>query len=236
MNNKELELYIHIPFCRKKCLYCDFISFAGKEHLIDSYTDALCREIEQTAGDYNDRKISSVYIGGGTPSVLSCMQIEKVVNTLVKAFRIKGTEAKRKGLFLQKKVPPEVEFTIEVNPGTADPEKLKLYKKLGINRLSIGLQSTDNTALMVLGRIHDYDDFVRTYNDAREAGFDNINIDLMQAIPGQSINAWKKVLMMVGVWNPEHISAYSLIIEDGTVFKDLYDRGELKLPDEDEER
>ena len=234
--NNNLELYIHIPFCKKKCGYCDFVSFAGQEDKFDSYVDALCREIRDTATEYKDREIVSVYIGGGTPSILSCEQISKIVETLNSEFNIKGTREKRKGLFLQKKIRPSTEFSIECNPGTVDKDKLRTYRRLGINRISLGLQSTDDNDLRNLGRIHNYADFAAAFEAAREAGFDNINVDLMQAIPGQSLAAWKRVLAVVGTWEPEHISAYSLIIEDGTEFKRRYDNGTLNLPDEDTER
>lgn len=233
---KDLELYIHIPFCKKKCGYCDFVSFAGHEAKFDSYVDALCREIRDTATEYKDREIVSVYIGGGTPSILSCEQISKIAETLNSEFNIKETHEKRRGLFLQKKIRSTTEFSIECNPGTVDKEKFKTYKKLGINRISLGLQSTDDNDLKQLGRIHNYDDFAAAFEAAREAGFDNINVDLMQAIPGQSLAAWKRVLAIVGTWEPEHISAYSLIIEEGTEFKRKYDAGQLNLPDEDTER
>ncbi len=233
---KSLELYIHIPFCKKKCGYCDFVSFAGQEAKFDSYVEALCREIRDMATEYKDREIVSVYIGGGTPSILSCEQISRIVETLNSEFNIKGTHEKRKGLFLQKRIRPTTEFSIECNPGTTDREKFKTYRRLGINRISLGLQSTDDNDLRQLGRIHNYDDFAAAFEAARDAGFDNINVDLMQAIPGQSLAAWKRVLAIVGTWEPEHISAYSLIIEDGTEFKRRYDNGQLNLPDEDTER
>ncbi|MBQ9030383.1 MAG: oxygen-independent coproporphyrinogen III oxidase [Parasporobacterium sp.] len=233
---KELELYVHIPFCRKKCNYCDFVSFADCLHLTDRYVSALCREITQAAAYYKDREIVSVYIGGGTPSILNCGQMEKILDCLNTSFRLKGSREKRRGLFLQKKIRPSLEFSIEVNPESADREKLKLYRSHGINRLSIGLQSTDDKDLKMLGRVHSLQDFTKVFEEAREAGFDNINIDLMQAIPGQTLPAWRKVLALAGSFRPEHISAYSLMIEEGTAFHTLKKEGKLQLPDEDTER
>ena len=237
-NNKhiDLELYVHIPFCVRKCNYCDFVSFAGREDLYDAYVDALCEEIRRSAGEFPGRNIVSVYIGGGTPSVLSCEQISRLVNTLKSEFSVHQLKEKRRGLKLQKIIRPAVEFSIEVNPGTVDKEKLSCYHRLGINRLSIGLQSTDAQDLKTLGRIHSYDDFVDTFESTREAGFHNMNVDLMQAIPGQTLAGWKRVLAIVGTWKPEHISAYSLIVEDGTPFGKLKAEGKLALPDEDTER
>lgn len=203
--------------------------------MIDSYVDALCTEIKLSSQIYKSN-IETVYIGGGTPSILSCDRISKIIETLNNAYGIKDVHEKRRGLFLQKIIKPAVEFSIEVNPGTIDRKKLESYKKLGVNRLSIGLQSTDDRDLKMLGRIHNYDQFVQTFEAAREAGFRNINVDLMQAIPGQDLNAWKKVLAVLGTWSPEHISAYSLIIEEGTEFEQMLKEGKLPLPDEEEER
>ena len=237
MAGKDLELYIHIPFCVKKCSYCDFVSFpACTSQKIDRYLEALTAEIRESASHYRDRSIVSVYIGGGTPSLLSCAQIETLTDCLNREFQIRGTYEKRKGLFFQKKIRPRVEFSIECNPGTLDKEKLKIYKALGINRLSIGLQSADNEDLKVLGRIHTFEDFVRSFELAREAGFDNINVDLMQAIPGQTLLGWKRVLALLAAWMPEHISAYSLMVEEGTLLKEKVDSGAWKLPDEETER
>ena len=232
----DLELYIHIPFCVRKCLYCDFVSFPDMQDWADEYLDALKREIRSCAPDYADRKITSIYIGGGTPSILTCRQISMLADCLYENFNISDTHEKRKGLFLQKKVRPETEFTIECNPGTLDSEKLKTYRKLGINRLSIGLQSTDENDLRTLGRIHSFEDFERSFKQAREQGFDNINIDLMQSIPGQTLLSWKRVMAAACTYRPEHISAYSLIIEEGTEFERLYQEGKLQLPNEDEDR
>ncbi|MBR2696616.1 MAG: oxygen-independent coproporphyrinogen III oxidase [Parasporobacterium sp.] len=234
--NKTIRLYLHIPFCVRKCNYCDFVSFAGKEDLFDDYTNALCREIRINGKLYQDYETASVYIGGGTPSILKPEQMERIVSTLNESFRISGTKEKRKGLRRQRIIRPVTEFSIECNPGTVDKKKLKGYKKLGINRISFGLQSSDPDDLKMLGRIHTFDDFVESFEGAREAGFDNINVDLMQAIPGQSVKSWMRVLAMVSIWKPEHISAYSLIVEEGTPFYEKYKNGELMLPDEETER
>ncbi len=235
---KDLELYIHIPFCAKKCNYCDFVSFAGMEEKYDLYVDALCKEIVLSAKDYQDYNITSIYIGGGTPSILSCEQIEKIVKTLKKNFKIKNTKTKYRGLrpTMLKKIRPSTEFSIECNPGTLTKEKLKTYKKLGINRLSIGLQATDNEDLKVLGRIHSFEDFLENYKLAREIGFENINVDLMQAIPGQTLLGWEKTMLLISTWLPEHISAYSLMIEEGTPFYEREKEGNLMLPSEETER
>lgn len=235
---ENLELYIHIPFCAKKCNYCDFISFANYEDKYDAYVDALCKEIELSAKDYKDVKISSIYIGGGTPSILSSKQISKIFNALNKNFKIENTKAKHKGIRPSKrrKIRPITEVSIECNPGTLTKEKLKTYKKLGINRLSIGLQATNDEDLKVLGRIHTFEDFTQNFRLARELGFDNINVDLMQAIPGQTLLGWQRTMLLIATWLPEHISAYSLMIEENTPFYERKKEGTLMLPDEETER
>ena len=222
---EKLELYIHIPFCVQKCRYCDFVSFANCEEQFASYVDALCREIESCREKYSDYVISSVYIGGGTPSILSADQIQKITDSLFRNFNIVNTKERHKGLFLQKKIRPTTEFSIECNPGTVSKADFSAYKKAGINRISFGLQSAIDEELRTLGRIHTYEDFVRSFEDAREAGFDNINVDIMQAIPGQTMTSWQMTLGQVGTWHPEHISAYSLIIEDGTDFQKWLKKG-----------
>lgn len=233
---KKLRLYIHIPFCIRKCLYCDFVSFAGKEDFYPAYTDALCRQIRQYGKLLKEYRVTSVYIGGGTPSALPADLIRKITDTLQESFSISGVKEKRKGFHLQKKVRPATEFSMECNPGTVDRKKLKTYKKAGINRLSFGLQSSDPEDLKRLGRIHTFEDFLISFEEAREAGFDNINVDLMQAIPGQTLKSWQKVLSQTAVLKPEHLSAYSLIIEEGTPFYESREAGGLLLPDEDTER
>lgn len=204
---KELELYLHIPFCVKKCAYCDFLSSSADESVRQEYVDTLIMEIRGYQETYYDNyEITTIFIGGGTPSILSGEQILKIFQALHKSFRI--TE--------------EVEITIEANPGTVTREKLLCWKQAGINRLSIGLQSVNDEELRMLGRIHTYQDFQDTYRMAREYGFQNVNIDLISAIPGQTIESWKKTLTAITELNPEHISAYSLIIEEGTPFYAQY--------------
>ena len=215
-NNRRipLELYVHIPFCVRKCQYCDFLSGPSDEETKDRYIEALLKEI-RAAEHTEDYEIVSVFIGGGTPSALKAEAIASIMRTLQEQF-----------FFCE-----DAEVTIEANPGTVDPEKLTIYRNVGINRLSLGLQSTDAEELKLLGRIHSYEEFLKSYEWAREAGFSNINIDLMFAIPGQTGEAWRQHLYQVAELNPEHISAYSLIIEEGTPFAEQ----NLDLPDEDTE-
>lgn len=215
-NNRRipLELYVHIPFCVRKCQYCDFLSGPSDEETKDRYIEALLKEI-CAAEHTEDYEIVSVFIGGGTPSALKAEAIASIMRTLQEQF-----------FFCE-----DAEVTIEANPGTVDLEKLTIYRNVGINRLSLGLQSTDAEELKLLGRIHSYEEFLKSYEWAREAGFSNINIDLMFAIPGQTGEAWRQHLYQVAELNPEHISAYSLIIEEGTPFAEQ----NLDLPDEDTE-
>ena len=215
-NNRRipLELYVHIPFCVRKCQYCDFLSGPSDEETKDRYIEALLKEIH-AAEHTEDYEIVSVFIGGGTPSALKAEAIASIMRTLQEQF-----------FFCE-----DAEVTIEANPGTVDLEKLTIYRNVGINRLSLGLQSTDAEELKLLGRIHSYEEFLKSYEWAREAGFSNINIDLMFAIPGQTGEAWRQHLYQVAELNPEHISAYSLIIEEGTPFAEQ----NLDLPDEDTE-
>ena len=215
-NNRRipLELYVHIPFCVRKCQYCDFLSGPSDEETKDRYIEALLKEI-RAAEHTENYEIVSVFIGGGTPSALKAEAIASIMRTLQEQF-----------FFCE-----DAEVTIEANPGTVDLEKLTIYRNVGINRLSLGLQSTDAEELKLLGRIHSYEEFLKSYEWAREVGFSNINIDLMFAIPGQTGEAWRQHLYQVAELNPEHISAYSLIIEEGTPFAEQ----NLDLPDEDTE-
>ena len=212
--NSSMEIYIHIPFCIRKCDYCDFLSGpSGPEEQAD-YVQALLREI-QAVEEGEGRSVSSIFIGGGTPSVLD----ERLLGDILREIRNRF------------KMEEDAEITIEVNPGTANIGKLQAYREMGINRLSIGLQSPEDRELKILGRIHNYGQFLETYQEARTVGFDNINIDLMSAIPDQTYEGWMKNLRTVAELEPEHISAYSLIVEEGTPFA----ARKLNLPDEDTE-
>ncbi len=220
MESKLLELYFHIPFCMQKCLYCDFLSAPAGESDREAYMKALFLETEKRADRFSAYRVSSIFIGGGTPSMVKAEEIAMLLD-IVKEHYV---------------LTPDAEITIEVNPGTVDAEKLSIYRKAGINRLSIGLQSAQNEELRALGRIHSYEQFLETYELARAAGFTNMNVDLMSALPGQSMATYRDTIEKVLALRPEHISAYSLIVEEGTPFHGLYEKGQLSLPDEDTER
>ncbi|MED9924275.1 MAG: radical SAM family heme chaperone HemW [Clostridia bacterium] len=218
----ELGIYIHIPFCKQKCYYCDFVSYSNKCSEVKEYIESLKKEIEEF--DFSNYKVTSIYIGGGTPSYIDSIYIVEILSELKEKLKCNLIEFK------------DIEITIEVNPGTVDTKKLNDYKKSGINRLSIGLQSTKNDILKKIGRIHTYQEFLEIYKLARETGFKNINIDLMIGIPGQKIGDLKNTLQDIIKLEPEHISVYSLIIEENTPIKKMLENGEIKLPDEDLER
>lgn len=207
MNDRKLELYIHIPFCMKKCDYCDFLSFPAENRTQIQYLHALLQEIryfgERISDDYY---VPTIYIGGGTPSWMDTEFLTAVLKQVYSSFRVLN----------------DAEITIECNPGTVTAAKLEIYKKIGINRLSIGLQSADNKELKLLGRIHTFEQFLKTYELARNAGYDNINIDIMSGLPYQTLDKYMKTLQKVIRLKPEHVSAYSLIIEKGTPFYDRY--------------
>ncbi len=213
---KEIVLYVHIPFCKQKCFYCDFPSYAGKEGLEDEYINALIKEIDLKC---SDKVIKSLFIGGGTPSHLNEDNLYKLLNKLNGLSYIKDAER-----------------TIECNPGTLTESKLKIIRDCGMNRISMGLQTTDNSLLKKIGRIHTIEEFRENYNRARKFGFKNINIDIMFGLPNQSVFDYKKTLNDIIELNPEHISCYSLIIEEGTPFYDMSEKGLLNLPKEDDER
>ncbi len=221
---KELELYLHIPFCVSKCRYCDFLSAPSGEEQRQIYVERLCRRIRYWSDVVHNYgyEIVSIFVGGGTPSILTEEQITQIFEAVRENFPIRE----------------DAEITLEMNPGTDVKDKLPVYHKLGINRLSMGLQSADNGELKRLGRIHTYEDFRQVYQWAREAGFTNINVDLMSAIPGQTLESYEDTLRKVAELEPEHISAYSLIIEEGTPFYERYGEGRHaeELPDEDTER
>lgn len=221
-SEKRMELYIHIPFCVRKCAYCDFLSFACKDEVKEEYVGALLQEIDTSFTQYDTRDytVKSIYFGGGTPSVLYARQIESILCKLRNTFSIES----------------DAEITIEINPGTVDEYKLSEYKKIGINRISIGMQSADNRELRILGRIHTYEDFVKCYELCRKVGFDNVNVDVMTALPNQSVKGLHNTLNKVIELGPEHISAYSLIIEEGTSFYEKYGNIEGPVVGEEKER
>ena len=213
---KEIGLYVHIPFCKQKCMYCDFPSYAGKEKYMDKYIEALSKEIEEKGKQYI---IKSIFIGGGTPSYLDEKNLDNLLNSICKL-----------------KIKDDAEFTVECNPGTLNEKKLKIMKANKVNRLSMGLQSTDNNLLKIIGRIHTYELFEANFSLARRIGFNNINIDIMFGLPNQNVEIYEETLKKIVMLNPEHISAYSLIVEEGTRFHELYQNGTLNLPNEDDER
>lgn len=225
-NKKELELYIHIPFCVKKCAYCDFLSGPQDKETIEQYVVSLLNEIHAHGSNVDlvaSYEVTTIFFGGGTPSILEESQIKQVMEALYDVFQIKQ----------------DAEITIEANPGTVTREKLDTYRACGINRISFGLQSASNEELKLLGRIHTYEDFLESFYLARDCGFYNINVDLISAIPKQTLVSWEETLQNVINLNPEHISAYSLIVEDGTPFAKVYGEGcpgEKDLPNEEEER
>ena len=227
MENKELGIYIHIPFCRHKCDYCDFVSFSNKQEWIQNYIEAVKKEINHYFQDktlLETYTVTSIYIGGGTPSYIDSKYIFEIMHVLEE-------NLKKNRVSLE-----EMEITIEVNPGTVNKEKLEQYKTAKINRLSIGLQSTNNEMLKQIGRIHTFEQFLETYQMAKEVGFDNINVDLMIGLPNQTIEEVKKSLKEVIQLYPTHISVYSLIIEEGTVIAQKIENHQLQEMDEELER
>ena len=220
---KELELYIHIPFCIRKCAYCDFLSGQRNAEEIENYVEALISEIKTYQAMSLNEIVRTVFLGGGTPSILSGSQMKRIFQALRETFDISET----------------AEITVEANPGTVTYEKLTAYRNVGINRISFGLQSANDEELKRLGRIHTFEEFLESYKMARACGFQNINVDLISAIPKQTTEQFEQSLKKITELQPEHVSVYSLIIEEGTPFAKLYGEGaplEKDLPSEEEER
>ena len=218
----SVGIYIHIPFCKQKCKYCDFTSFACKEDIYDEYFKCLKKEITEKSDELDNEniEIDTIYIGGGTPSIVPAEYIEDIINLIYEKYNVSKI----------------AEITIEANPGTIDKDKLEKYIEAGINRLSIGLQSTNDKLLKMLGRIHTYCEFEEVYKTARQVGFKNINVDLMIGLPNQTMKNVQESLEEIIKKSPEHISVYSLIVEENTKMFDLIESGELELPNENLER
>ncbi|NPV42902.1 MAG: oxygen-independent coproporphyrinogen III oxidase [Firmicutes bacterium] len=219
--NREIGLYIHIPFCKRKCYYCDFNSYSNMEYLIPDYIKALKKEMEYYKGLLEARRVISIYIGGGTPTILTCSQLSEVVTSAVS---------------MLSNWSEKLEITVEANPDTLSDKKLGVLKEIGVNRLSLGLQAYQLQLLERLGRFVSPKEFEWGFFSAREKGFSNINIDLIFGLPGQTLAHWEETLMKVIELKPEHISAYSLKIERGTRLYDEYKKGNLDLPDDESER
>lgn len=217
-----MELYLHMPFCVRKCAYCDFLSFPSGAKTQRMYAKRLMEDIGVMGKRYGEIPVETIFIGGGTPSVPDSGLIVEIMEHVRQAFHVADG----------------AEISMEANPGTVTREKLTDYRKAGINRLSFGLQSANDRELKLLGRIHTWAEFLESFTLARECGFANLNIDLMSALPGQTCESWKETLSRVTDLDPEHISAYSLIIEEGTPFGERYgsEEGRKLLPDEDSER
>ncbi|MDO4453858.1 MAG: radical SAM family heme chaperone HemW [Eubacteriales bacterium] len=225
---KDLEIYVHIPFCIRKCRYCDFLSFPAEKEIQSQYIKKMAEEI-RLFPEKEKWKVNTIFFGGGTPSLLEGEEMTLLMSTIREEFEIQT----------------DAEISIECNPGTVDERKLELYQDAGINRISFGLQSSKDEELKLLGRIHTYETFLESYEMARKCGFQNINIDLMSALPGQTPQSYRETLENVISLNPEHISAYSLIIEEGTPFFEEYEEDRKRreageecrlLPSEEEER
>ncbi len=220
-NKKRLSLYIHIPFCVQKCRYCDFYSAAASAQEKLQYTELLCQEIRSWGKMLREQySVYTIFMGGGTPTCLTPDCLEKIGEEVRESFDCDAL----------------TEFTTEANPGTVTPEHLAVWQQMGINRVSLGLQSAQNRELQMLGRIHSYEEFLTTYQMIRQSGMDQINIDVMAAIPEQTLESYQDTLEKIVSLNPEHISSYSLIVEPGTVFGDWEKNGTLKRVDEDVDR
>ena len=219
-NTRNIGLYIHIPFCRQKCLYCDFPSWAGKEGQMQGYVDALTKEIENRGKEYKGKKVISVFFGGGTPTTLEISMLEQLMQAVFQNWDISE----------------DAEITTEANPGTLDREMAQALRKVGFNRLSMGVQAWQNHLLKSLGRIHSIEVFQDNFRAVREAGFENVNTDLMFALPSQTMADWQETVKNIVAMGPEHVSAYSLILEEGTPFYDKYEKGEISPAEEELDR
>lgn len=218
--DNTIGLYIHIPFCKQKCFYCDFPSWAGKEGQMQVYVNALCSEIQKRGKQYPQKKVVSVFFGGGTPTTLPIPMLEQLMQTVFASWNT--TE--------------DAEITTEANPGTLDAAMATALRKMGFNRLSMGVQAWQNRLLKELGRIHTIEGFQENYQAVRKAGFDNVNTDLMFALPHQTMADWQETVKNITAMQPEHISAYSLILEEGTPFFEKYEKGELEPAEEELDR
>lgn len=216
----KLSLYIHIPFCERKCFYCDFTSFPRKSENIEKYINYLIKELALYKKKLENYSIGTIFIGGGTPSSIDGHHIYRILEYINNNFNIDK----------------ESEITIEVNPGTLSLEKARAYKEIGINRISLGLQTMNDELLKSIGRIHTSKDFIDSYEILRKLGLNNINVDLMFGLPNQSLKDIKDTIDKVTELDIKHISYYSLILEEGTLLNDLYEEGKLDLPNEDDER
>ena len=219
---KELGIYVHIPFCKQKCYYCDFISYANKEEKTKEYVKCIQKEIEIESKKYSkdEYEITTIYFGGGTPSYISAIYIENIINVIKLNYNVKDN----------------AEITIEINPGTVNEEKILIYEKIGINRVSIGLQSTNDKLLRQIGRIYTYEEFLNCYKLVSKSKINSINVDLMLALPNQTIEDLEESLQKVINLKPNHISLYSLILEEGTKLEKMVSENIVKLPEEDMER
>ena len=232
--NKEIGIYIHIPFCKRKCYYCDFVSFPNcNNEIIERYVEDLKKEIEygarktlklfkQNNENVEIISVNSIYFGGGTPSFIDAKYVKSILDCLYSNENMKIND--------------DCEITIEANPGTVDYDKLKEYREMGFNRISIGLQSTNDDILKKIGRIHNFDEFLDAYNNSRKVGFNNINVDLMFGLPNQTLDDVNDAINRIIELKPEHVSTYSLIVEDDTEMARMIDNDEIELPDEDVER
>lgn len=217
---KNIGLYIHIPFCERKCFYCDFLSFTNREDLVEKYIDYLKKELNLYKERLIDYEINTIFIGGGTPSHIEAKYIEKLLTYIYKNFNTARLE----------------EVSIEVNPKGLNKEKAKAYKRAGINRISLGLQTLNDNHLKSIGRLHRKEDFIVSYEILKDLGFNNINVDLIFGLPGQTVEDVIYDVENICQLDIKHLSYYSLILEEGTLMHKLYEKGRLDLPDEEEER